>query len=173
MKNSKIYEILEPYPDFWTHFINTGTGGNDDEDSAEKEQDDSGDGDKEAKNQKNRQTGNKQKSEKKDAQNTENKRNKRLKKQENQKNDEEDEDEKPIEKKAKLQGGFVKISQKGSKTAKNSLRMTKIDPFWPFLTLFDPKWSKSHFLTQKRSKITFFDPKMPSNDRVLPQNTTF
>ena len=41
------------------------------------------------------------------------------------------------------------------------------------MTFLDQKDLKLHVLTQKRLKITFFDPKLTSNDRFLPQKTTF
>ena len=66
---------------------------------------------------------------------------------------------------AYVQGVFVKMSQKGPKTAETGKIINMA-----CLTQND---LKLHFLTQKRAKITCFDPKTTSNDRILPQNTTF
>ena len=59
-----------------------------------------------------------------------------------------------------------KMSRKGPKTAKKG----KNDQNSPFLTQND---LKLHLLTQKRPKIACFYPETTSNDRFLPQNTTF
>ena len=65
-----------------------------------------------------------------------------------------------------LQNGFAKISRKWPKTAEKRLKRIKmafLEPKRPEITCFDQKTSQNHV----------FQPKMASNDRVLPKNTTF